>query len=150
MSLIAGLNSYITLEEANEMLKGEKLYEQYAALSDEQKEKLLRDAALRIDLLNFTGRKKSVMQYMEFPRNYQNEVPYQVKYAQAAEAVCVLDTEAENRRMMQEQGVTSVTLGKVSESYSGTAAGSTALHGLHSSAAYALLRRYIAGSCPIV
>ncbi len=145
-----GLNSYITLDEAKELLEGEELYEKFVSLTEAQQEKLLTGAAERIDLLSLSGKKKSIMQYMEFPRNYQNEVPYQVKCAQAAEAVCVLDTEAENRRMMQEQGVTSVTLGKVSESYSGTAAGSTALHGLHSSAAYALLRRYIAGSFPIV
>ena len=87
------------------------------------------------------------MQYMEFPRSYQDEVPYQVKSAQAAEAVSVLDTESESRRLMQEQGVTAVTLGKVSESYGGRAIAS---NGLRSSDAFLFLRKYIAGSVAIV
>ena len=150
MILIVGYNSYITVSEADELLQGDVLYEKFSAMTTEQKEKLLTDAAMRIDALPLSGRKKSVMQYMEFPRSYQDEVPYQVKSAQASEAVSVLDTESESRRLMQEQGVTSVTLGKVSESYGSGTTGAEKYKGLHSAAAFALLRRYISGSFPIV
>lgn len=148
--ITVGLNSYITLSEADELLRGDKLYEQYAALAEDQQEKLLKDAALRIDALPFSGQKKSVMQYMEFPRNYQTEVPYQVKSAQAIEAVSVLDSESENRIALHEQGVASVTLGKVSESYRSGSSQFIRQKGLHSSAAFSLLRRYLSGSFPIV
>lgn len=150
MILIVGYNSYITVSEADELLQGDVLYEKFSAMTTEQKEKLLTDAAMRIDALPLSGRKKSVMQYMEFPRSYQDEVPYQVKSAQASEAVSVLDTESESRRLMQEQGVTSVTLGKVSESYGSGTTGAEKYKGLHSAAAFVLLRRYISGSFPIV
>lgn len=148
--LTVGVNSYITVAEAEELLTGDKLYDSFAALTNEQKEKLLTDAAMRIDAIHFSGRKKSVMQYMEFPRSYMNEVPYQVKSAQAAEAVIVLDQDAESRRTMQEQGVKSVTLGKVSESYDDSSSTRKAYRGLYSAAAFSLLKRYLAGSVPIV
>ena len=148
--LTVGVNSYITVAEAEELLAGDKLYDSFAALTNEQKKKLLTDAAMRIDAMHFSGRKKSVMQYMEFPRSYMNEVPYQVKSAQAQEAVYMLDKDAESRRIMQEQGVKSVTLGKVSESYEDGSGTRKSYGGLYSAAAYTLLKRYLAGSVPIV
>ena len=147
--LNVGENSYITIAEAEELLAGKALHTEFVALSSEVKEKLLIDAAMRIDSLIYSGRKRSVMQYMEFPRNTMNEVPYQVKYAQALEAVSVLDKDAESRRNLQEQGVTSVTLGKVSESY-GNSTVKQKYRGLYNSEAFSLLRRYFAGSVPIV
>ena len=148
--ITVGLDSYITLSEADELLRGDALYDKFTALTQEQQEKLLRAAAMRIDALPLLGHKKDPSQNMEFPRSYQNEVPYQVKAAQAAEAVSVLDSDAENRISMQEQGITSVTLGKVSESYGNGGRSLAVQKGLHSSAAFILLRKYIAGSCPIV
>lgn len=146
-----GVNSYITLGEAENILQGDRLYDAYSALTQEQKEKLITDAAMRIEALPLSGRKKALNQIMEFPRTDQEEVPYQVKYAQAAEAVCVLDTESESRISFQEQGIASVTIGKVSESYSGSSvSGIRRYKGLHSPMAYDLLKRYIAGSFPIV
>ena len=99
--LNVGENSYITIAEAEELLAGKALHTEFVALSSEVKEKLLIDAAMRIDSLIYSGRKRSVMQYMEFPRNTMNEVPYQVKYAQSVEAVSVLDKNAESRRNLQ-------------------------------------------------
>ena len=147
MILIVGYNSYVTVEEAKELLDGNAFYEKFNALSESKQQKLLCDSAMRIDSLPFEGRKKDIAQYMEFPRGQQEEVPFQVKQAQVLEAVCVLDDEAESRRKIQEQGVTSVTLGKVSESYGGVTATSG---GLRSPDAFLLLRKYISGSVAIV
>lgn len=147
--MTVGINSYVTLEEAREYAAGDKLYEKFADMTDETQEYYLREAAERIDLLPLTGRKKSMMQYMAFPRDYQSNVPYQVKSAQVAEALVAIDDERSERQELQAQGVTSVTLGQVSESYSGNGSNFTSL-GLKSEKAYHLLRRYIAGSAAIV
>lgn len=149
MMIEAGINSYITVDEALDFLKGSKLYEEFAGLPDEEKEYQLRQAVLRIERMPFSGRKKSVMQFLSFPREGQNEIPYQVKAAQALEAAAALDNEAESRLSMQAQGVSSVTVGQVSESYSGTGKMSN-MQGLKSQEAFALLRRYLAGSFSIV
>lgn len=147
--LIVGVNSYVTLEEAREYVLGDKMYEKFLALSEEMQEYSLREAAERIDLLPLTGRKKSVMQSMAFPRDHQFDVPYQVKSAQVAEALAAIDGERSERQELQAQGVMSVTLGQVSESYSGSGAYYISL-GLKSEKAYYLLHRYIAGSVAIV
>lgn len=145
-----GIDSYVTVDEAKELLEGDNLYDRFVALSEAEQENLLKRAAERIDLLPLIGRRKSVLQYMAFPRMGQSDVPYQVKTAQAAEAVCVLDTEAESRRALQLQGVRSVTLGQVGESYSDNSGSGQSFCGLHSERAFCLLRRYISGSFPIV
>lgn len=148
--LTVGTDSYITVDEAKELLEGDKLYDRFAALSEAEQEYLLKRAAERIDVLPLSGRKKSMQQYMAFPRMGQSDVPYQVRTAQAAEAICVLDSEAESRRELRAQGITSITLGQVSESYGSSSDSAQGFCGLHSERAYSLLRRYIAGSFPIV
>ena len=145
-----GVNSYITVSEAEALLQGDRQRESFAALTNSQKEQLLINAAMRVDSLPYAGRKKNSSQLMEFPRDNMSEVPYRVRLAQAAEAVCVLDKEAESRRELADQGVTSVTVGKVSESYGDTNNRSWDRIGLKSRAAYYLLRSYLAGSVPIV
>lgn len=147
--LTFGENSYVTVSEAEELLIGNKFRESFMVLSTEEKEALLIAAAMRVDSLPFRGRKYDPRQAMEFPRNKMKSVPFRVKMAQVSEAVCVLDSEAENRRSMAEQGVTSVTLGKVSEGYGGTS-GSWDKTGLKSRAAYYFLRPYTFGGTPIV
>lgn len=149
MMIEVGINSYITVEEALEILMGSKLYDRFAALSDEGKEYQLKQAAQRMEQLPFTGRKKSIMQYMSFPRKGQDDVPYQIRAAQALEAAAPLDSQAESRRTLQSQGVTSVTVGQVSESY-GNKNNAQKLLGLFSEEAFTLIRRYLAGSFPIV
>ena len=141
--LTVGINSYVTLEEAMSLSQGMKQAEKFAALSDTAQENLLRNAAARIDLLPLTGSKRSVSQAMAFP----SEVPEQVKTAQVLEALASLDDERSMRQSLQNQGVTSVTLGEVSESYGGSVAASD---GLTCPDACQLLRGYIAGSVMIV
>ncbi len=148
--ITTGVDSYITVHESEELLRGHKLYDPYLALPELSKERLLKEAVMRIDSLPFSGRKYGLGQKMAFPRNGSAEIPYRVKMAQAIEAACVLDSEAENRRLMAEQGVRSVTLGKVSESYSENGNDVFRLKGLRSRDAYMMLRMYLLGSAPIV
>lgn len=84
--LKAGTNSYITVQEADELLKGAAGEAQWAALQDRQKEELLTAAAGRMERLPFRGKKHSLFQEMAFPRDSRAAVPQTVKLAQAMEA----------------------------------------------------------------
>lgn len=147
--LTVGTNTYISVDEVGYYAADSKFYQAFLALSDEEKESLLRKAAMKIDLLPLTGRKKSVFQKMAFPRDYQTDLPENVKMAQAIETLAYLDSERLARQDLQNQGVKSVTLGQVGESYGdGVKTGSMSV--LNSSEAYTLLRQYLVGSAVIV
>jgi hypothetical protein len=147
--LTVGTDTYITVEEVGTYAADSPFYQSFLALSTEQKESMLRKAAMKIDLLPLIGRKHSVMQTMAFPRDYQTDVPENVKAAQALETLAYLDTESLKRQELQNQGVTSVSLGQVSESY-GSAVQSGIFSAINSREAYLLLRKYLAGSAVIV
>ena len=71
------------------------------------------------------------------------------RQAQALEALALCDTQAAYRRELQAQGVSSISLGKASESYQGV--NSTAsLKPLRSTEALLLLQPYLLGSGVIV
>ena len=115
-------------------------------MSIEQQEIALKLAAMRIDMLPFESTKLSNEQVLEFPRKPSTVIPRQVKIAQAFEAVEGTDREKSERLELQNQGVTSINLGGISESYGGKVSNG----GLMSSMAYKLLRKYICGSAVIV
>lgn len=145
--LIVGIDTYITASEATEMLCGTAYFENWTALSVEQQESALKLAAMQIDLLPLNGTKTSQSQMMEFPRKPYNYIPQSVKMAQVYEAVESTNAEKSERLELQAQGITSITLGGVSESYNGK--GSTNNYGFKSITAYKLMRRYICGSAVI-
>ena len=73
MSLTVGTDSYVTLEEANNiasmsMLSTDKAYQLWLSLSDSDKEVLLRNSCRDINTLKFDGRRKNLSQQLEFPR----------------------------------------------------------------------------------
>lgn len=144
--LTVGVDTYITVSEASEILCGSNYSEEWNALSTEKQENALRLAAVRIDMLPFVGTKLSSAQLLEFPRKPDTAVPQQVRIAQAFEAAESTDTEKSERLELQAQGVTSINLGGISESYGGKVGNG----GLVSSTAYKLLRKYICGSAVIV
>lgn len=147
--LIVGTDTYITIEDVGTYAAGNPFYQAFLALSTEEKECLLSKAAMKIDCLSFTGRKKDSSQSMAFPRDCQTDVPKEVKTAQALETLAYLDSEKLKRQDLQNQGVKSVTLGQVSESYGdGIKTGSMSIFG--NSETYWLLRKYLAGSAVIV
>lgn len=141
-----GENSYITLEEANDYIAGAVDGESWELLKPTQQRRCLLTAASNIDQLLFVGRKKEPYQSMQFPRNPFAGVPTSIKIAQALEALALSDPQAAKRRKLQEQGVSSINLGKASESYTDRPDNG----GLVSAQAYAQLRPWIAGSVGIV
>ena len=147
--LTVGTDTYITIEEVGTYAADNQFYQAFLELSTEKKESLIRKAAMKIDCLSFTGRKKDGSQLLAFPRDYQTDVPNEVKTAQALESLAYLDSEKLKRQDLQNQGVKSVTLGQVSESYGdGIKTGSMSIFG--NPETYLLLRKYIAGSAVIV
>lgn len=71
--LTVGKDSYVTLEEANDIISEnfistDEVYVFWQGLSDSDKEALLRSSRRSIDSLKFTGRRKVPGQILEFPR----------------------------------------------------------------------------------
>ena len=71
--LTVGVDSYVTLEDANSIaaatsLSTDKAYKKWLDLSDSDKEVLLRNSCRDINSLKFEGRRKSLSQRLEFPR----------------------------------------------------------------------------------
>lgn len=164
MSLTIGTDTYISLDDAQEYLSenyistDEKLIA-WNALSDTDKEILLRKALKIVDSQPYTGFKVQTTQTLEFPRaiytmipsdvyepsgiwpeNWyvQSEVPDAVKYAQC-EIALETASGTSNRVKLQRQGVKSFSLGNLSETYSG------ASNSIVSHEAKELLKPYIGG-----
>lgn len=144
--LTVGVDTYISVDEATEILGGSEEFTRWEALSTEQQENALKEAVMHIDMLTLAGTKLSAEQSLEFPRKPYLYIPQQVKLAQAYEAVEVACGEGSERIRLQSQGVTSITLGSVSESYNGKISGS----GMLSTKSARLMRKYIIGSAVIV
>jgi hypothetical protein len=140
-------DTYITIKEANELLAFEPQAEKWATLSDECKEACLRSAARHIDGLRLSGFRRDLHQPMAFPRNHE-DTPEEIKMAQVLEALALADIQASLRRRLQEQGVTSINLGKASESYD--SANKPYTGALISVEAYKLMRPYLKGTVAIV
>lgn len=71
--LEVGVDSYITLEEAdnlinNYFMSSDTAYQAWETLEDKDKEALLRNSCRDIDSLKFDGRRKVPGQILEFPR----------------------------------------------------------------------------------
>lgn len=71
--LTVGVDSYVTLEEANNIasntnLSTDKAYQLWLSLGDSDKEVLLRNSCRSIDNMKFDGRRKNLSQVLEFPR----------------------------------------------------------------------------------
>lgn len=145
--LTIGTDSYITISEADKYLKCVDGSDAWFNLDDDKKEFNLRRAAWNIDALPLNSYKSSIYQDMQFPRGLEKEIPEQVKLAQALEALALSDVQSAQRRQLKADGITSVTLGSASESYSGNS--SRADISLISGEAYKLLRRWIKGSVVI-
>ena len=75
--LTVGVDSYISLEDAEAHVtsmytKGNKLYDSWMALSDEDKEAWLRRSTRALDRLKYQGEKKNYSQRLQFPRTHRN------------------------------------------------------------------------------
>jgi hypothetical protein len=171
MALTVGTDSYISLADAETYISENYISTEakavaWAALSDGNKEILLRKACKKIDRQLYTGIKAEDSQSLEFPRAIrtncrreawpllnvyfdsdwiiQTETPEAVKSAQAEEAIS-LAKGTPKRLELQAQGVKSFSIGgSLSESYSGPSSIT-----LSSQEAIAYLKPYLLGAAAI-
>lgn len=147
--LTVGIDTYVTVSEADEIITGchhDSLLEKWLALSDNDKECYLRTATYKIDCLPVNGYKHNVKQVLQFPRGISSDIPYKVKLAVAEEALSMTDIELLKRISLQQQGISSITLGSASESYGNS---SVKTNSLLSKTAYNYMRQFIVGSAVI-
>ena len=157
VAVTVGVDSYVTFDEAEAFAAGIYGANAWAGLSDADKARCLITAARSIDALMLKGRKLSSDQRMEFPRviiehapawselyegaDTDEVVPQSVKDAQVLEAVSIASSGGgdSQRARLQREGVTSISIGSLSESYGGVAATGR----LRSDEAHKLMGRWI-------
>ena len=168
-TLVVGTDTYISAADATAYIAKyypttDAKYVAWAALTETNKDIVLRRAARTIDNLRLVGIKAISTQTLQFPRSLptsvndeyngtitlnwydgyytQTEVPASVKYAQV-EIALQLSVGEPKRIELQRQGVKSISIGKLSETYGG------GRYAVISHEARELLAPYIAGSVPI-
>lgn len=152
--MVVGTDTYVTVAEADAYVlthyrSTSAARTRWTALSEGDKEILLVDACSQIEQLPFHGCKAEDGQLLAFPRQSQAAVPEVVKSAQIELAIWFSDdvkqAEMEQRRALQDQGVTTFALGDLSETYGGASAGDRVF--LCPKARFLLLR-YLTGAYP--
>lgn len=159
MALIVGVDTYITLQEANEYVKKyysstDPLRIQWEAMSEDDQEIFLRKSFAQINSLPYVGKPRSPKQVNPFPRagDFTEQDLLHIKYAQVEQALTIPDTvaaqetEDQLRLRLRRAGVTSYKIGDLSESFvDGLPAESNAnFYGL-TEAAYKHLSKWLRG-----
>ena len=134
------MQSYCTIEYADEYFKNRLHAESWSGAASSIKEKALKQATKTIDRQPLKGRKATDEQELAFPRHPDAEIPEAVKEACCEEALALLERGNSQRRKLQQEGVQSLSLGNMSETYI-TGAGK----GLLSQEAKELLRPWLLG-----
>jgi hypothetical protein len=132
---------YVSLEEANEYFSDRLHADAWAEAADADKDKALVMATKAIDRQPLSGRKTVSSQPLAFPRYPDTEIPKEVQEACCEEALALLERGNSQRRKLQQEGVQSLSLGNMSETYI-TGAGK----GLLSQEAKELLRPWLLGA----
>ena len=140
MALQEGINTYCTIEYAEEYFSGKIYTEEWDEADATTKEKALKEATRQIDRQPLRGRKSDREQTLAFPRYPDTELPEAVKEACCEEALALLERGNSQRRKLQQEGVQSFSLGNMSESYAAGAG-----KGLLSQEAKELLRPWLLG-----
>jgi RNase P subunit RPR2 len=136
--------SYVNLAEANQYFSSRLHADAWAEASDADKEKALAMATKAINRQPLKGRKAVSEQALAFPRHPEIKIPEAVKAACCEEALALLERGNSQRRRLQQEGVQSLSLGNMSETYI-TGAGK----GLLSQEAKELLRPWLIGAVMI-
>lgn len=137
--------AYVTLEEANTYFESRLHAEAWTNASDADKQKALEMATRAIDRTPLKGVKASWDQAHQFPRYPDTEIPQAVKDACCEEALAILERGNSQRRRLQQEGVQSLSVGGLSETYVAGARGG----GLISQEAKELLRPWLLGAVSI-
>lgn len=164
MAITVGVDSYIDIAGADAYFAGRLYSDTWTNATNIDKEKALKQATKAIDRQPLKGRPVDLSQALAFPRCYlspdapplqyrldlpagwrcESEPPQAVVYACCEEALALLERGNSQRRKLQQEGVRSVSIGSLSETY---APGSG--RGLLSQEAKELLRPYLAGAVQI-
>jgi len=138
------VQSYCTIEYADEYFKNRLHAESWGQADESTKEKALKQATRAIDRQLLRGRKTNPEQELAFPRYPDTEIPKEVQEACCEEALALLERSNSQRRKLQQEGVQSFTLGNMSETYAPGAG-----RGLLSQEAKELLRPWLLGAVMI-
>ena len=120
MTLTLYENTFISLDEANAYFNGRPHSEIWQSLSNTEKEQALIFATLKINSKHFVGSKLSAEQPLEFPRDFYPQIPAEIQYAVCEEAFVIAENSVHSKN--KELGISSITLGSSSISYSISAA----------------------------
>ena len=137
------MQSYCTIENANEYFAGRLYAESWGETDNSTKEAALKQATKEIDRQLLRGRKADPSQDLAFPRYPNATVPQAVKDATCEEALALLERSTE-RMKLQREGVKHARIGGMTEIYRDGAG-----RGLISPEARELLRPWLAGAVPI-
>ena len=139
ITLEVGTNTYVTLEEAENII--ETIYDnaEWKLLTEEQKKVCLVNAANKINLLAVKGDRLDSSQKLIFPRNWENVVSDKVKMAQCYEALEICRYNYKREREMN-SGIVSRSMESVSVTY---AKQSNNQKGLYSKDSFNFLREYL-------
>ena len=149
--------SYISAADADTYFGDRYGADQWRAATEVHKTQALATATRHIDMQRLRGRKTDDTQPLAFPRaiywrgawNADTTVPEAVKAAACEEALAILSQDTQ-RAARQREGLTSVSIGDASESYSAEALARTQSGELLSPQAKLLLRPWLVGAVAIV
>ncbi len=116
MTIVLYKNSFVTAEEAQAYFEERYDSAQWFTLADEEQEKLLITATKKINAFDFCGEKAEKEQTLQFPRDYGT--PQDIKDAVCEEAIQILKNSNDPHLKNKEQGISSISLGAGSVSYS--------------------------------
>ena len=139
ITLEVGVNTYVTLEEANGILEAVFDNQEWQALTDEQKKVCLVNATNKINLLAVKGEKLDSSQKLLFPRNWETSVNDKVKMAQCYEALEICRYNYKREREMN-SGIVSRSMESVSVTY---AKQTKNQKGLYSKDSFNFLKEYL-------
>lgn len=147
MALIVGIDSYISVAAADQYVQSHYLSTSperiaWEALTEPDKEVLLRNSTSAIDSLPLVGRKADINQALAFPRVVpifdscrscclelsDIAIPNEVLWAQVEQALYIhaygADDSSATRARLQQQGVKSYSIGDLSETFGDGVSGS--------------------------
>ena len=139
VTITVNSNSYVTLEEANNILELVFDSAEWSALTDEQKKVCLVNATNKINQLFVKGEKLDSSQELIFPRDWETAVSNSVKIAQCYEALEICRYNYKRERELN-SGIASRSMDNVSISYAKQA---NKHRGLYSKDAFDLLKSYL-------
>ena len=117
------MNSYITVQEADNLLQFHQFAAIWGSISDDEKEYRLKKASQEIDDWKvFIVGLKPDGQQLEFPRVGQTEIPDKVKETTAEIAIQTVESLKNKHKQSQRDGAQSVSIEGLSFSYNGTGA----------------------------